>query len=210
MREFESWMEMFENEPFVEKQRQDIAQLHEDLFVNQRISSISFADDIPEELTAQKYLLMYKKIWATLRHDIYEEVKVRAKELRVAHDQLEETEFNKIYEKVFKNFEKVRQETYSKILDDPEITQPKAREYMQKAFVMYATISSTAKNKDTEVTRARWPDLVNNVAIEHGKLIQEMAQGKFYDKIEIDPRTVNTADEKVDLKSLPQYKKGML
>ena len=139
--------------------------------MNQRISSISFADDIPEELTAQKYLLMYKKIWATLRHDIYEEVKVRAKELRVAHDQLEETEFNKIYEKVFKNFEKVRQETYSKILDDPEITQPKAREYMQKAFVMYATISSTAKNKDTEVTRARWPDLVNNVAIEHGKLI---------------------------------------
>ena len=77
---------------------------------------------------------------------------------------------------------------------------------MQKAFVMYATVSSTAKNKDTEVTRARWPDLVNNVAIEHGKLIQEMAKGKFYDKIDIDPRNVNTADEKVDLKSLPQYK----
>ena len=75
--------------------------------MNQRINSISFADDIPEELTAEKYLLMYKKIWSILRHDIYIEVKRRANELRVANDQLPETEFNKICEEVFKNFEKV-------------------------------------------------------------------------------------------------------
>jgi len=59
-------------------------------------------------------------------------------------------------------------------MDDEDIEQSKAREYMQKAYVMFSTISSTAKNANTEVTRARWPDLVHQVATEHGKLINEM------------------------------------
>lgn len=59
-------------------------------------------------------------------------------------------------------------------MDDQDITLAKAREYMQKAYVMFGTISSTAKNDKTEVTRARWPDLVHQVATEHGRLINEM------------------------------------
>ena len=33
-----------------------------------------------------------------------------------------------------------------------------------------------------------------------------LEKGKFYDKIELDPRENMQSDEKVDLKSLPQYK----
>jgi len=47
------------------------------------------------------------------------------------------------------------------------------------------------------------------VAVEHGKMIGGMAQGKFYDNIEKDPRDNIYADEKVDLKSLKQYKPSL-
>ncbi len=47
--------------------------------------------------------------------------------------------------------------------------------------------------------------MVQQVAQEHGKLVNEMIKGKFYDNIEKDPRDTMAADEKIDLKSLPQY-----
>lgn len=73
----------------------------------------------------------------------------------------------------------------------------------------FSTISSSSKNEKAEVGRARWADLVQQVAIEHGKQIGSMAQGKFYDNIEKDPRDNIYADEKVDLKSLKQYKPSL-
>jgi len=44
------------------------------LFINQRIEHLSYEQEIPAELTADKYLMMYKKIWATIRHDLYMEI----------------------------------------------------------------------------------------------------------------------------------------
>lgn len=90
-----------------------------------------------------------------------------------------------------------------------EIDQPKAREYMQKAYVTFSTISSTSKQANMEVSRSRWADLVQQVAIQHGKFIGEMQQGKFYDNIDKDPLDNIYADEKVDLKSLKQYKPAL-
>ena len=77
------------------------------------------------------------------------------------------------------------------------------------AYVTYATVSSSSKSNDKEVTRARWPDLVFEVAREHGKMIADMEQGKFYPNISVDPRDSVLPDEKIDLKSLPDYKPGL-
>ena len=104
-----------------------------------------------------------------------------------------------------KNFEKTRTEVYFQIMGE-EVEQEKAREYMQKAYVTYSTISSASKNKNEETKRARWPDLVQQVAIEHGRYIADMAQGKFYPNIDKDPRDNIHADDKVDLTSLKQFK----
>jgi len=62
------------------------------LFERQRIENLSFEEDIPEELTADKYLLMYKKIWSTIRHDLYMDIERKKKELRKAD--LDEKEFD--------------------------------------------------------------------------------------------------------------------
>ena len=58
---------MVDNRDIMEK-------LDSDLFERQRIEHLSFEDEIPEELTAEKYLLMYKKIWSILRHDLWKDI----------------------------------------------------------------------------------------------------------------------------------------
>jgi hypothetical protein len=71
MSQFESWVEKFADEPFMTKQRDQMEKLNVDLFERQRIEHLSFEEDIPESLTAEKYLQMYKKIWAIMRHDLW-------------------------------------------------------------------------------------------------------------------------------------------
>ena len=71
---------------------------------------MTFESEIPEELTADKYLLMYKKIWAIIRHDLYRDIQRKKKEKMV--DELSEKDFNELYELQHKNFEKIRLEVY--------------------------------------------------------------------------------------------------
>ncbi len=123
--QFVSWVQHFSDEEFMIKQGEAIAQLDEDLFTRERINHLSFEDEIPEELTAEKYLQIYKKIWATIRHDLWKDIQARKKELRV--QELPEEEFNKLYNACHDNFETIRTETYAKILDDPDITMANAR-----------------------------------------------------------------------------------
>jgi len=108
MREFELFSEMYQDEPFFDKQRANIADLDKQLFQDQCIRHVALGDEFPEELTPEKYLLMYKKIWAILRHDLYEDMKKRAKELRCGVEEIPEAEFVKLYEEGHKNFEKIR------------------------------------------------------------------------------------------------------
>ena len=77
---------------------------------------MSFEKEIPEELTADKYLLMYKKIWAIIRHDIWKAVQAKKTELRV--NDLPTVEFDKIYEEAHKKFENVRVDVYHLIMGE--------------------------------------------------------------------------------------------
>ena len=112
----------------MERDRNTMERLDNDLFERQRIEHLSFENEIPEDLTADKYLLMYKKIWAVIRHDLWKEIESKKKELRQGN--LDPKEFDRLYEEVHKKFEDIRVEVYEKIMGDSTITQPKAREYM--------------------------------------------------------------------------------
>ncbi len=156
--QFEEWVEKYYEEDFMVKQRKELEQLDNDMSVKQRIQSLSFIEDIPEDLTADKYLVMYKKIWSIVRHDLWKEIQAKKKVLRV--QDLPIDEFNTLYNETHKRFEQIRQEVYALIMGDEQITPELAREYMQKAYVSYATISSTAKNENEKVEVSRWPSLV--------------------------------------------------
>ena len=70
-------------------------------------------------MTAEKYLIMYKKIWSIIRHDLWKDIMAKKKELRC--ETLPEAEFNKLYEEGHRNFENVRVEVYAMIMDEPSI-----------------------------------------------------------------------------------------
>lgn len=80
--QFELWKENFDDLPFMVRDRDTMEKLDNDLFERQRIEHLSFEDEIPDDLTAEKYLLMYKKIWAVIRHDLWKEIEQRKKDLQ--------------------------------------------------------------------------------------------------------------------------------
>ena len=105
-------------------------------------------------MTAEKYLLMYRKIWATIRHDMWKEIEdLKKKERR----ELKKTEMAKIHFEVHEKFEEVRQEIYAKVMDEPEITQREARRFMQMCYATHASISSMSTAEDSEAKVSLWP-----------------------------------------------------
>ena len=112
------------------RDRDTMERLDNDLFERQRIEHLSFEDEIPDDLTAEKYLIMYKKIWAVIRHDLWKEIERKKRELRVSDLDAKSGVFDTLYEEVHKKFEDIRVEVYEKIMGDSTITQTKAREYM--------------------------------------------------------------------------------
>jgi hypothetical protein len=109
---------MYQKEFFVQKTMKDLDKLRGDVFERKKITDIPIASNVPEEFTREKYIAVYRKIWATIRHDIWKKYKVYQKKDRV--DVLSEERFNQIYEKCHSNFETVRQEVYTKIMQDDD------------------------------------------------------------------------------------------
>ena len=96
MRQFDAWKDHFKTEDFVVNSDASISKLNDDLFQKQKLEHLSFEGEIPEELTGEKYLQMYKVIWAVIRHDLYKAIVARKKELGVSS--LPADEFGKLYD----------------------------------------------------------------------------------------------------------------
>ena len=148
--------------------------------------------------------MIYKKIWATIRHDIWKELEDQKKSLR--KDKLSKEEIYATSDGIHDKFESIRQEIYIKIIDD-DVTAVQARRNMQRCYIQNATISSMSRKEGSDAKRSRWPEQVRQVAREHNKLCTDILNGKYYQNIDKDPRETNTADEKIDLKTLGKFRK---
>ena len=171
--------------------------LREDLFERREITHIALADELPAEFTKERYIMVYRKIWATIRHDIWKECQRFKKEDRVAT--ISEQRFNQIYEDVHKNFEQIRQDIYEKVMDVELQNKNDARTIMQTAYITYSTLSQSAGE------RSRWAEQVMETANKHNEYITQMIAGNFYPGIETDPRDSREADEKYDLSTLSKF-----
>ena len=67
-------------------------------------------------MTKEMYIQIYRKIFATIRHDIFVKVKQAQKELMVAH--LPDQKFEEIFQSVWKRFENVREDIYNLMMDE--------------------------------------------------------------------------------------------
>lgn len=101
--QYTMWIEAHKSADFVKQTIANMNQLKDDLFEKRQITHIPLAEDLPKEFTKEKYIVVYRKIWATIRHDIWKECQRFKKEDRVAN--ISEERFNKIFEEVHKNFE---------------------------------------------------------------------------------------------------------
>lgn len=108
----EQWTAHFKNDEEVKRLAKNITKLHEDVFVRENIDHIAF--ELPEKLDKQMYIKIYRKIWATIRHDLWTRIQQEKKAQNTAN--LTEEIFNKLYSEVHATFETVRMEIYSKLM----------------------------------------------------------------------------------------------
>ena len=194
----EQWTAHFKNDPEVRRLAQNIKKLHEDVFTRENIDQIAF--ELPEKLDKQMYIKIYRKIWATIRHDLWARIQQEKKTQNTAN--LSEDTFNKLYSEVHASFETVRMEIYSKLMGE-DVERWEARSCMQKAYITYATLSQI--HTPGSAVRSRWADLINEAAQQHGEYIEQFSKGQFYKNIEEDPRDTVESDEKISLANFSNY-----
>lgn len=195
------WIRYFANDAEVTKINKSIKKLHEDVFKRFKVEQIDYAADLPAKMTKEMYIQIYRKIWASIRHDLYKAIMAKQKEMRTTN--LPEKVFLELYDKESANFEKVRLQVYELMMDEVDVSQETAKEIMQKAYCYFATIPSKGLGDGAEAVRSRWADLVSEAATKHSRYVNDMMQGKFYDTIEKDPRDSKAPDEKTDISSIP-------
>ena len=135
-------------------------------------------------MTPEKYLLMYSKIWASIRHDIWKQIEEKKRESNVVNLVFNERE--KIYQDAHKRFEEIRREIYASTMNEPEITPQQAKRNMQMCYASVA--SNPDKEGAEEQDLSLWPSQVLDVALKHNKLCNEIISGQYYPDIEKDPR----------------------
>lgn len=55
----------------IQKQIADLDKLYEDVYTHLKITDLGYDKELPERMTRERYIRIYRKIFATLRHDVY-------------------------------------------------------------------------------------------------------------------------------------------
>jgi hypothetical protein len=134
----------------------NLDKLHKQVFEDQFLQSITFDEDLPETMTSEMYIRIYRKIWATIRHDLYELVQLKKKEIK-CNGPLPAKEFGECYNESHKKFEEVRRDIYELLMQEKIPNEGVARKIMQKAYVTYATIAHDSSGGVLK-ERSRWAE----------------------------------------------------
>ena len=132
----EQWTAHFSKDAEVKRLAQNIKKLHEDVFEKECIDQVAF--ELPEKLDKQMYMKIYRKIWATVRHDLWARIQQEKKTLNTAN--INEETFNRLYTEVHATFESIRTDIYSKLMGE-DVEKWEARANMQKAYITFSTLS---------------------------------------------------------------------
>ena len=77
-----------------------------------KVTNIPFSDNLPERLTRERYIRIYRKIFATLRHDQFVKVKEYLSSNRGVM-KCPEDKWNDMWAETWGTFEKVREDIYN-------------------------------------------------------------------------------------------------
>ena len=62
------------NDPIIKSYQQKLEQLKQNVFNKMLITDLGYSKEIPPKMTKEVYIQIYRKIFATLRHDMYVKV----------------------------------------------------------------------------------------------------------------------------------------
>ena len=76
--------------------------------------------------------MIYRKVWASLRHDLYLEIQSVKNETHKL--EISEKQFNELWEEIFLRFDIVRADVYNMMMDD-NLSEKQAKIIMLKAYI---------------------------------------------------------------------------
>ena len=120
------------SDPLVKGYTLKLDELKNDVFNKMLITNLCYQKDLPAKMTKEVYIQIYRKIFATIRHDIYMKVMEHKKETNSVL--VSDKDFGRIQEEVWNRFENIREDIYNLIMDE-NVTSKQAKKVMQRAYV---------------------------------------------------------------------------
>jgi hypothetical protein len=78
--------------------------------------------------------MVYRKIWASLRHDLYLEIQSVKNETHKL--EISQEKFDELWEEVFMRFDSVRTDVYNMMMDD-RLNEKESKIIMLKAYIEF-------------------------------------------------------------------------
>ena len=164
------------------------------------VTSIHF--EIPKELTREVYVQIIRKVLACNRWELTNTIKNRLRETQ--RDTLDEVEIDKILEEIILGTQEKYREDVCALFNIPTPPGETAKRMMQKAYLVYSTISSI-KMVSGQPMRAKWQDQISHEYKIHSDIIKKIAQGSIPEGIEHDPRLSVEQDYKMNYDLMDGY-----
>ena len=81
LKEFNEWVLMYSESEFVQEYKAKLEKMQNEMFGWKQIDEgqpkfthIDYSAELPEKMTKEAYIFMYRQIWATIRHDLYKDI----------------------------------------------------------------------------------------------------------------------------------------
>ena len=185
----QKWVAANKNHPKVKANAEMLNQIEDDLINKFELNHEGFV--LPEKLTKERYMRIYKKIFASLRFDFWSKCQDQVeKEKLMDITKVPRERMDQIWnEEVWSTFEKVRCEIFNFLMNEEEgktvYTEADCKRLMQQAYVQYARQTEEEKKK---FEASHFADAVTHVANEHHRILDNIRQG-ILGNVTVDPRS---------------------
>jgi hypothetical protein len=141
--------------------------------------------DFSELLTREIYVQIIRKVLAAVRHEAYTKIQdTLAKEHK---EKLTQEELDSILENIQNHTQELYREKALELFKIKVPAEENAKRMMQKAYLVYSTVSSIKQEEGQPVIRSRWQDQISAEHKVHSEILTKLQNGERVEGIEKDP-----------------------
>ena len=151
------------------------------------MTPIDYSDKVPEGLTEEVYMYIFRKQMEILRYELYKEITKNHKQMRLYQKEEKSQMYQMMYESVLHKYEPVRKEIYEKVLEVKLEKPQDAKLNMLRAYITFSFKNREADGTPTPDKR-HFTDLVEDTIDINKTYVQDMFEGQYPPGIGEDPR----------------------